>query len=127
MSQNLILFGAVYKDVYAALADLETFERLDKRKVGGPYDAAVVDLHEGLPHVVKRAKRPTLELIPELVARGRPPIGVLANPLAPSETALAVVGSPELEKAFTRAVRRAVMTTVRTVASEELGPITKTA
>ena len=127
MLENLIIYGAVYEDVYAALADLERFEKLNDRRSAGPYDAAVIDLHDGLPHIVKRGTRPTLELIPELVARGRPPIGVLAEPLGPSESALAVVGRSELGTAFKRAVRHSVMTSERALDAAEVGAITRNA
>jgi hypothetical protein len=125
--ENLIIYGAVYEDVYAALADLESFEKLNDRRSPRLYDAAVIDLRDGLPHVVKRTTRPTLELIPELVARGRPPIGVLAEPLGPGESALAVVGRAELEKEFKRAVRRSITTSKRPLDPAEVGAITQSA
>jgi hypothetical protein len=125
MSENLIMYGAVYNDVYAALADLETFESLDKHELG-PYDAAVIDVRDERPHVVKRMSRPTLELIPELVGRGRPPIGVLAEPLAPGECTLVVIGQSGIEKSFKSAIKRGGMTSKRPLASEELGAITVT-
>ena len=124
MLENLIIYGAVYADSNAALADLESFEKLNARRSAGPYDAAVIDLRDGLPHVVERTVNPTLELIEELVARGRPPIGVLAEPLGPRESALAVVGGTELEEAFKRAVKRSVMTSERRLDPAEVGAIT---
>jgi hypothetical protein len=113
MFENLIIYGAVYDNRYAALVDLERFEGLDKRLLVGAYDAAVIDVRDELPHVVKRMARPTLELIPELVGRGRPPIGVLPEPLQPGEAALAAIGVAELETAFEQALSRARMTSVR--------------
>jgi hypothetical protein len=127
MLENLIIYGAVYEDIYAALADLESFEKLNDRRSTGPYDAAVIDLRDGLPHIVKRGTRPTLELIPELVARGRPPIGVLAEPLGPGESVLAVVGRAELGKTFKRAVSRSVMTSERLLDPAEVGAIIRSA
>jgi hypothetical protein len=126
MSENLTLYGAVYADMYAALADLENFENLSKRELVGAYDAAVIDVPGDGPHIVRRMRRPTLELIPELVGRGRPPIGVLPEPLAAGESALAVIGSAELKKGFKRAAGRAAFTSERPLASEELGAITVT-
>jgi hypothetical protein len=127
MLENLMIYGAVYEHVFAALADLENFEKLNDRQAAGPLDAAVIDVRDGLPRLVRRIERPTLELIPELVARGRPPIGVLAEPLAPGESALAVIARPTVEKAFTRAVRRAVMTSERPLDPAEVGAITQSA
>ena len=124
MLENLNIYGAVYADVYAAVADLESFEKAIDGRSAGLYDAAVIDLRDGLPHVAKRATRPTLELIPELVARGRPPIGVVAEPLAASEAALVVVGRPELEKVFKSAVGRSVMTSEQALDPAEVGAIT---
>jgi hypothetical protein len=127
MLENLIIYGAVYEDIYAALADLESFEKSNDRRSAGPYDAAVIALRDGLPHIVKRGTHRTLELIPELVARGRPPVGVLAEPLGPSESALAVVGRAALGKTFKRAVSRSVMTSERMLDPAEVGAITRSA
>jgi hypothetical protein len=127
MTENLYIYGAVYYDAKTALSALGNFERLDKRELTGPYDAAVIYISGGLPRILKRMERPTLELIPELVARGRPPIGVLAEPLAAWETAVAVIGPPELEKGFKRVARDAFMTSARAVDSAELGAITQSA
>jgi hypothetical protein len=113
MPENLIIYGAVYDHVDAALAGLDSFEKLYEQQSTGPCDAAVIEAREGLPCIVKRMEHPTVELIPELVARGRPPIGVLPEPLAAGETALVVAGPGELEKAFTRAAGHPVMTSKR--------------
>jgi hypothetical protein len=131
--ENLIIYGAVYKDVHAALADLKSFEELNYRASATLYDAAVIELHDALPHsdalphIVKRVTRPTLELIPELVARGRPPIGVLAEPLGPGEAALVVVGRTEIEKTFKSAVLHSGMTSARPLDPAEVGAITQSA
>ena len=127
MLENLKIYGAVYEYTYAAVADLEDFEKLNARQAVSPFDAAVIRVHDGLPQIVTRTERPTLELIPELVARGRPPIGVLAEPLAPGEAALVVVARPTVEKTFTRASRRAVLTSVRPLDPAEVGAITQSA
>src|SRR6476619_3031776 len=119
MFENLFIYGAVYDDVHAALADLHSFDRLNERRLVRPYDAAVIELAGGLPRVVRRMNRPTLELLPELVARGRPPIGLLAEPLRAGERALVVIGRPELEKAFKRVVSRHLLTAVRVLRGSE--------
>lgn len=127
MFENLIIYGAVYDDVETALAGLESFDKLNERELSGLYDAAVIDVRAGLPRIVKRMERPTLELIPELVARGRPPLGVLAEPLAVGETALAAVGPPEIERGFRRAAQRAFLTSKRPLDSAAVGAITQSA
>jgi hypothetical protein len=120
MFENLIIYGAVYDYVETALSALGAFEKLNERERVGLYDAAVIDVRDGRPHIVKRMERTTLELIPELVHRGRPPIGVLAEPLGTGETALAVIGSTELEKAFKRVAQHALLTSERPLGSEAL-------
>ena len=120
MFENLIIYGAVYDNVESALAALGRFEKLNERELVGQYDAAVIDVRDERPHIVKRMERTTLELSPELVARGRPPIGVLAEPLGAGETALAVVGQPELAKGFKRAARDALLTSERPLGSAAL-------
>jgi hypothetical protein len=127
MSANLIIYGSVYDHVDAALDDLSDFEQLNTRELVGPYDAAVIDVRDGRPRVFKRMNHPTLDVVPELVARGRPPIGVLAEPLKAGEVGLAIVGTPELANACRRAIKRASMTSERAIASTELGVITQTA
>src|SRR5690242_14835936 len=54
MFENLIIYSAVYDDVRAAVADLEAFEKLNGRELVDQYDAAVIDQHNGLPHLVRR-------------------------------------------------------------------------
>jgi hypothetical protein len=124
MFENLIIYGAVYDYVETALSALGAFEKLNERERVGLYDAAVIDVRDGRPHIVKRMEGTTLELIPELVARGKPPIGVLAEPLGRGETSLAVIGSAELEKGFKRVAQDALLTSERPLDSTELGPIT---
>jgi hypothetical protein len=110
MADNSIAYVAVYDNVDSALADLDAFEELHDEDLVGKYDAAVIDQESGKPHIVKRADRPAINALPELVGGGALPRGELrdaANQLGPGEAALIVVGEPTLAKGFERAVTRA--------------------
>jgi hypothetical protein len=110
MAANSIAYVAVYDNVDSALADLDAFEELHDEDLVGKYDAAVIDQESGKPHIVKRADRPAINALPELVGGGALPRGELrdaANQLGPGEAALIVVGEPTLAKGFEKAVTRA--------------------
>jgi hypothetical protein len=123
MFENLIIYGAVYDYVETALSALGAFEKLNESDRVGLYDAAVIDVRDGRPYIVKRMERTTLDLIPELVARGRPPIGVLPEPLGPGETALVIIGSAEIAKAFTRVSRDALLTSERPLGADAVSSV----
>ncbi len=109
-SESAVLYTAVYGDVDAALADLAAFEQLHKAQVIGKYDAAVVDVKDGEPHIAKRVDRPAVRVIPEWLGSGtlaRRELHDAARALDPGEAALIVVGEPTLAKGFERAVTRA--------------------
>jgi hypothetical protein len=125
MSENAMLYTAVYTDVGAALADLDALERLHHEEMLGKYDAAVIDKEDGKPHIVKRVDRPGIRVIPELLGRGTLPRGELhdaASQLDENEAGLVVVGEPTLEKGFDRAVTRSAKTIKRSfdTATDEL-------
>jgi uncharacterized membrane protein len=110
MSDNSIGFTAVYDDVDSAVADLDSLGKLHEDKVVGKYDAAVVDLKNGEPHIVKRVDNPRINVLPELVGKGALPSGEVkdaAKGLAPGQAALIFVGDPTLDKAFEQTVTRA--------------------
>ena len=110
MADNSIGFTAVYDDVDSALADLDALDNLHDDKVVGKYDAAVVDLENGKPHIVKRVDNPRVNVLPELVGRGALPSGEVkdaAKGLDQGQAALIFVGDPTLDKAFEQAVTRA--------------------
>jgi hypothetical protein len=52
---------------------------------------------------------------------------VLAEPLAPGETAVAAVGPVALEKGFKRAAQHAFLTSVRPLDAAAVGAITQSA
>jgi hypothetical protein len=58
VADNSIGFTAAYDDVDSAVADLEALAKLRDDKVVGSYDAAVVELENGKPHIVKRVDNP---------------------------------------------------------------------
>jgi len=110
MADNSIGFTAVYDDVDSAVADLDALGELHDDKVVGKYDAAVVDLENGKPHIVKRVDNPRVNVLPELVGKGALPSGEVkdaAKGLDQGQAALIFVGDPTLDKAFEQAVTRA--------------------
>jgi hypothetical protein len=116
MSDNAVLYTAVYNDIDAARADLNAFEQLHEAKLIGKYDAAIIDVEDGEPHIVKRADHPRFRVIPEWFGAGTLPRHDLhdaARELAPGEAALIAVGEPTLEKAWDEAVTRASRTVKR--------------
>jgi hypothetical protein len=112
-SGNAILYTAVYDDVNLAQADLAAFEELHKLEMIGKYDAAVIDKEDGNPHIVKRADRPMVRVIPEWFGSGplpRKELHEAAQALDADESALVVVAEPTLEKGLQRAIARATRT-----------------
>ena len=110
MADNSIGFTAVYDDVDSAMADLNALDELHDDKVVGRYDAAVVDVENGKPHIVKRVDNPRINVLPELVGKGALPSGEVkeaAKGLGEGQAALIFVGDPTLDKAFEQAVTRA--------------------
>ena len=69
-SGTAVLYTAVYDDVDAALADLAALEQLHKAELVGKYDAAVIDVKDGEPHIVKRVDHPVVRVIPEWLGSG---------------------------------------------------------
>ncbi len=112
-SDNALLYTAVYADVNLAQADLAAFEELHKLEMIGKYDAAVIDKENGQPHIVKRADRPAIRVIPEWFGSGalrRKELHEAAQALDANESALIVVGEPTLDKGLQRAITRATRT-----------------
>jgi len=107
---ELALYTAVYDDLPTALTDLEDLDQLHRDDLVGKYDAAVVDLDEGKPHIVKRMDRPRIRVIPEDFGAGTLPRRELkeaAEALHGSQAGLIVIGEPTIEKAFDKAVQSA--------------------
>jgi hypothetical protein len=107
---NMALYTAVYESVSPALEDLGAIEELHDDSMIGKYDAAVIDLKEGKPHIVKRVDRPHIRVIPEMFGGGALPrkdLKEAAQDLTGYEAGLVVVGEPTLEKAFDKAVTHA--------------------
>jgi hypothetical protein len=124
-TEHAVLYAAVYNDADSALADLNAFEQLHKAEVVGKYDAAVVDMEEGKPHIVKRAENPRIRLIAEWFGAGKLPRRELheaAQTLDTDQAELIVIGEPTLQKGFEQAVTKAANTVRRNlnVTADEL-------
>ncbi len=120
MSDNkeAALYMAVYDEVDTAVADLEDLDQLHKDDLIGKYDAAVVDVENGKPHIVKRMDRPRIRVIPEDLGGGELPrkeLKEIAEELHGEEAGLIVLGEPTIEKAFDKAVQGAAKVVKRTL------------
>jgi hypothetical protein len=106
----MVLFVGAYDDVAPALQDLGAIEQLHDAELIGDYDAAVVDIEDGKPHIVKRVDRPRIHAIPELFGGGplpRSEVKDAAKQLSAGEAGLVVVGEPTIETGLEKAVTRA--------------------
>ncbi len=115
---ELALYTAVYDDVTAALTDLADLDRLHKDELVGKYDAAVIDVENGKPHIVKRMDRPHIRVIPEELGGGTLPrmeLKEAAEALHGEEAGLLVVGEPTIEKGFDKAVQGAARVVKRSL------------
>jgi len=112
-NKSQVLYIGAYDDVNVALQDLDAFEQLHDDEVIGDYDAAVVDMEDGKPHIVKRVDHPRINVIAESFGHGNLPYGELhqaAAELPAGQAGLIVVGEPTIEKAWDKAVTRAAKT-----------------
>jgi hypothetical protein len=115
---ELAMYTAVYDDVPTALADLEDISRLHDEDLVGKFDAAVVDVEEGKPHIIKRIDRPRIRVIPEDFGGGtlsRKTLKEAAETLHGEEAGLIVIGEPTIEKGFDKAVQGAAKVVKRSV------------
>jgi hypothetical protein len=118
MTEQPMIYAAVFGNIGGALAALDSFERLHRHARDGRYDGAVIDNDGGTPRIAKRVDSPTMPAVPELLKGGRlveHPLHDAAEQLTGFEAAFVVVGDPELEKPFDQAVTRATMTVKRPI------------
>ena len=116
MTKTTVSFTAVYDDEHAALRDLDALEGLYEEEWIGKYDAAVVRMKDGEPHIVTRVDHPRGRVIPELLGHGALPGDELkqaAEKLPDGAVGLVVVGEVSPERAFEDVVTRAVRTAQR--------------
>jgi hypothetical protein len=110
MADKMVLWVGKYDGVSPALEDLDAFEELHDEGMIGDYDAAVVDVEEGKPHVVKRVDHPKTEAVAGHLNRGALPDSDLkeaAAGLNEGEARLIVVGEPTLSAGFEKAATKA--------------------
>src|SRR6476659_3440398 len=108
MADNSIGYTAVYDAVGSAVADPDALSELHYDKVMGKYDAAVVDLENGKPHIVKRVDNPRVNVLPELVGKGALPSGEVedaAKGLGQGQAALTFAGAAHSTKHSNRRSR----------------------
>jgi hypothetical protein len=111
MTDNAVVYAAVYKDHDTALADLDALGKMYEEDKLGTYDASVIDKEGGTPHIVRRVDRPTAGAVSEAFGSAVPSETDLeraADPLMGSEAGMIVVGEPEInEQEWDAAVNRA--------------------
>jgi hypothetical protein len=113
-----VLYTAVYASVEDALFDLDTIEELHAEGMLGKFDAAVIDMQDGKPNIVRRVDRPHIRIIPEEFGGGALPRQELedaASELTADQAGLIVVGEPTLEKGFDEAVTRSAQIVKRSL------------
>ena len=113
MTDNSVLYTAVYTDLEDAKFDLKTLEQLHQDHMIGKFDAAVIDKEDGKPHIVRRVDRPYYRVIPEWFGSGALPRRELhqaAEALDAGQAALVVVGEPTIADGVERAVIRSAKT-----------------
>lgn len=121
MSDDSVLFTAVYDDVNDALADLDAVQRLHEAGTIGNYDAAVIDNQDGTPRIVRRMDHPAARLLPELVGLGALPrkdLKEAAGELTAGQAGLVVLGEPTVDKWVKRSVRATATTRTRWFAAD---------
>jgi hypothetical protein len=103
---------ASFSSVTDAEKALDIIEQLYKTGGVGTLDAAVIDMENGKPHVVKRLDRPRVRVIPELFGGGALPrqeLRAAAEELTAAQAGLLVVsGEPAIEKALDKALTGAI-------------------
>jgi hypothetical protein len=125
MAEHSVLYTAVYSDADTARADLDAFEELHKAGMIGKYDAAVIDMEDARPHIVKRADHPAIRVVPEWLGAGtlrRRELHEAAQALDEGHAALIIVGEPTIEQGLEKAITRAAKTVKRDLdaATDEL-------
>jgi hypothetical protein len=114
----MVVYAAAYETVQAAPADLDVIEQLHKDEMIGRYDAAVIDKEDGKPHIVKRADRPRIRVVPEWFGGETLPRKELreaAEQLTVDHAGLIVVGEPTIEKGLDNALSNAAKVVKGTV------------
>ena len=118
MANNTTMVAAVYSAKDDAVADLAIVEQLHHDRMIGDYDAAVIDREGGTAHIVKRADRPRVRIIPEAFGGGALPRKELkeaAEALHDGQAELIVLGDVTLDKGLEKALTGAVKVIKRNV------------
>ena len=117
-NQQMVVYAAAYESENAALDDLAAIDELHSENLIGTVDAAVIDLWNGKPHVVRRLDRARIRFIPEMFGGGTLPRKELveaAEQLTANQAGLIAVGEPTIEKGLDKALTKAAKVVKRTV------------
>ena len=109
-NQQLVVYAAAYESEGAALDDLAAIEGLHNDKLIGTVDAAVINLWNGKPHVVRRLDRARIRFIPEMFGGGTLPRKELveaAKQLTAHQAGLIAIIEPTIEKGLDKAFAKA--------------------
>ena len=117
-SQQMVVYAAAYESENAALDDLAAIEELHNDKLIGTVDAAVIDLWNGKPHVVRRLDRARIRFIPEMFGGGTLPRKELveaAKQLTANQAGLIAIGELTIEQGLDKAFAKAAKVVKRNV------------
>ena len=117
-NQQMVVYAAAYETENAALDDLAAIEELHTEKLIGTVDAAVIDLWNGKPHVVRRLDRARIRIIPEMFGGGTLPRKDLveaAKQLTANQAGLIAIGEPTIEQGLDKAFAKAAKVVKRNV------------
>ena len=109
-ARRLVVYVAAYDGVSHALRDLDELEQLHERGLIAGYDAAVVDMERGRPHIARTVDHPRVLAVPERLGTGplpREAVKEAAKRLSGHDAALIVVGGTAIANGLERALTRA--------------------
>jgi hypothetical protein len=109
-ARRLVVYVGAYDGVLHALRDLDELEQLHERGLVGGYDAAVVDMERGRPHIARTVDHPRVLAVPERLGAGplpREAVKEAAKRLSGHDAALIVLGTPAIAEGLKRALTRA--------------------
>ena len=117
-NQQMVVYAAAYETENAALDDLAAIQELHREKLIGAVVAAVIDLWNGKPHVVRRLDLPLIRFIPEMFGGGTLPRKELveaAKQLTANQAGLIAIGELTIEQGLDKAFAKAAKVVKRNV------------
>ena len=107
--RRLVIYVGAYDAVSHALRDLNDLEQLHERGLIGGYDAAVVDMERGRPHIARTVDHPHVLAVLGRLGTGplpRETVKEAAKRLQGHDAALVVLGAATIASGVERALTR---------------------